>query len=208
MEYTKMPAARLLERLEWPQGKVRMVLDTDTYNEIDDQFALTYALKSPEKIRLESVYAAPFHNNKSTGPEDGMNKSYDEILNILSMLDVPSKNLVYHGSTGYLENIHTPRDSEAVRDLIKRAMKCEDEPIYVVAIGAVTNVASAILTEPKIIEKIVVVWLGGNAIYWPDTKEFNLEQDIYAARVIFDCGVPVIHIPCAGVTTHLITTIP
>ena len=58
---------------------VRMVLDTDTYNEIDDQFAVVYALISPE-LDVQAVYAAPFHNNRSSGPGDGMEKSYEEIL--------------------------------------------------------------------------------------------------------------------------------
>ena len=44
---------------------MRAVLDTDTYNEIDDQFALVQALLSPDRITLEAVYAAPFHNSQS-----------------------------------------------------------------------------------------------------------------------------------------------
>ena len=55
-----------------------MVLDTDTYNEIDDQFALVYALLCPEKLNVEAVYAALFTNDRSTGPGDGMEKSYEE----------------------------------------------------------------------------------------------------------------------------------
>ena len=84
----------------------------------------------------------------------------------------------------------------------------EDDPLYVVAIGAITNVAAAILLEPAIIEKIVVVWLGGHAHYWPNTSEFNLRQDINASKLIFDCGVPLIQIPCAGVAYRLTTTVP
>ncbi len=34
-------------------------------NEVDDQFALAYAIKSSDKLNLEAVYAAPFHNNRS-----------------------------------------------------------------------------------------------------------------------------------------------
>jgi len=48
-----------------------MVLDTDTYNEVDDQFAVVYALRSPERLRVEALYAAPFHNDRSSGPADG-----------------------------------------------------------------------------------------------------------------------------------------
>jgi purine nucleosidase len=81
-----------------------------------------------------------------------------------------------------------------------------DEPLYAVAIGAITNIASAIALEPKIIEKIVVLWLGGHALHWPHTREFNLNQDKPAARVIFDSGVPVVLFPCRGVVDRLATT--
>lgn len=208
MDFPKLAAEELVKRLNPPKGKVRMVLDTDTYNEIDDQFALAYAIKSSERLKVEAIYAAPFHNERSNSPGDGMEKSYEEILRILNMLHIPPKDFVYRGSTSYLKDANTPCESEAARDLVKRAMGCEDELLYVVAIGAITNVASAILMEPQIINKIVVVWLGGNALFWPHTWEFNLQQDIHASRLIFDCGVPVIQIPCAGVTTHLLTTIP
>ena len=72
---------------------------------------------------------------------------------------------------------------------------------------SIPNIASAILIEPKIVEKIVVVWLGGNALHWPHTVEFNLAGDVLAARLVLDCGVPLVLIPCAGVTTHLRTTV-
>jgi purine nucleosidase len=71
---TLSPAERLA-CLEPPTGRVRAVLDTDTFNEIDDQFALVYALLAPERIRLEAVYAAPFDNERANGPADGMQQS-------------------------------------------------------------------------------------------------------------------------------------
>jgi inosine-uridine nucleoside N-ribohydrolase len=92
-------------------------------------------------------------------------------------------------------------------DLVQRAMDGSDAPLYVVAIGAITNIASAILIEPGIIENIVVVWLGGNALHWPSSREFNLMQDPLASKLVFDCGVPLIQVPCLGVTTHLMTTV-
>jgi inosine-uridine nucleoside N-ribohydrolase len=102
-----------------------------------------------------------------------------------------------------------PHRSEAALDLIAKAMDAShDAPLYVVAIGAITNVASAILIDPRILDRIVVVWLGGHALHWPHTKEFNLRQDVLASRLIFDCGVPLVHIPCNGVTSHLHTTVP
>jgi purine nucleosidase len=207
MEFPKLTTQFLINRLELPSGKINIVLDTDTFNEIDDQFALMYALRSPERLNVQAVYAAPFFNDRAKDPGDGMEKSYEEIYRVLDRMHIkPAEGFVLKGSTRYLESLETPCDSEAVRDLIKRAMTAV-EPLYVVAIGAITNIASAILIEPRIIEKIVVVWLGGHALYWPHTREFNLEQDVLAARVIFDCGVPVVQIPCDNVVTHLATTI-
>lgn len=56
-----------------------------------------------------------------------------------------------------------------------------EKPLYVVAIGAITNVASALLMRPEIKDRMVLVWLGGNSLEWPDNKEFNLFQDVAAA---------------------------
>lgn len=195
----------LEQRLRPPARRIRMVLDTDTYNEIDDQFAVVYALRSSEKLGVEALYAAPFLNDRSTGPGDGMEKSYDEILRLLERLHISPEGFVFRGSTAYLGE--RPEPSPAALDLVQRALAAPDEdPLYVVAIGAITNVASALLIEPEIIRKIVVVWLGGNPPSLPNTVEFNLKQDVPAARVIFDNGVPFVHVPCLGVASHLLTT--
>lgn len=208
MDFPKVPESTRLERLQFPTGKVNIVLDTDTYNEIDDQYAVVHALLSPERIEVEALYAAPFFNHKSESPADGMEKSYEEILRLLDRLDVDPEGFVFRGSTGKLADYDHPYRSAAALDLVERAMTTQAKPLYVVAIGALTNIASAILIEPQIIDRVVVVWLGGNAFHWPHTREFNLVQDILAARLLFDCGVPLVQIPCSGVTTHLRTTVP
>lgn len=53
-----------------------MVLDTDTYNEIDDQFALAYALLSGDRVDVEAIYAAPYYNDRSIEWKRVMKKSY------------------------------------------------------------------------------------------------------------------------------------
>jgi purine nucleosidase len=206
MNFPKLSDSTRLEKLQPPDGKVMMVIDTDTYNEIDDQFAVVHALLSPEKLSVEGIYAAPFFNHRSTSPGNGMQMSYDEILRLLDRLDIDPQGLAYRGSNGFLADYDHPYSSNAVSDLIERAMQSK-EPLYVVAIGALTNIASAILIEPKIIEKIVLVWLGGTAMHWPNANEFNLMGDVLASRLVLDCGVPLVLIPCAGVTTHLRTTV-
>ena len=77
----------LLHRLQYPLGTVDVVLDTDTYNEIDDQFALAYLILHNEKLRLQAIYAAPFSNEKAPGgPAEGMQLSRDEILHIIDLM--------------------------------------------------------------------------------------------------------------------------
>lgn len=199
--------SKRIEMLQPPKGRVRMVLDTDTYNEIDDQFAVVHALLSPEELSVEGIYAAPFHNNRSKNAGDGMEKSYEEILRLLAFLNVESDGLVYRGSTSFFSNSETPIKSEAATHMIEQAMSKSDEPLYVVAVGAITNVASAILIAPEIIKNIVVVWLGGNPLYWNHTREFNLAQDIISAQIVLDSRVPFIHLPARGVVSHLLTTV-
>ncbi|MCJ7736093.1 MAG: nucleoside hydrolase [Anaerolineae bacterium] len=203
-----LPEERLA-RLKPPRGPVKMVLDTDTYNEIDDQFALAYALLSPG-ITVEAVYAAPFHNSRSTGPADGMEKSYQEILRVLDRLNVVGEVLVFRGSDRYLPSASEPVCSPATEHLVELALSYLDEPLYVATIGCITNIASAILIEPAIIKNIVIIWLGGDPCSWPrpNARAFNLVQDTAAAQVIFDSGAPLVHMPCKNVSEHLRSTLP
>jgi inosine-uridine nucleoside N-ribohydrolase len=202
------PALRL-RRLTPPEEPVEIVLDTDTYNEIDDQFALAYALLSPERISTRAIYAAPFQNARSTSPGDGMEKSYEEIVRVIERLGLSPGDRVFRGSDRFLPGPEVPVESPAARDLVERALRQPAErPLYVVAIGAITNVASALLMDPSIGQRIVVVWLCGQPHGWPSAVEFNLSQDVAASRILFDGGVPLVHIPCTNVAEHLRTTVP
>ena len=189
-----------INNLSLPNGKIDVVLDTDAYNEIDDQFAIAYLLKSSEKLNTVALYAAPFLNERSKSAADGMEKSYNEILKVLNLIG--EKKEVYKGSTAFLADEQTPIISDAAHDLAKRALDYSPQnPLYVVAIGAITNIASAILLEKKVAENTVVIWLGSNATHYHDTKEFNLKQDIAAARAVISSGVPFVMLPCMGVVS-------
>lgn len=202
--------AKLILRLRKPVGKADVVIDTDTYNEIDDQFALAYLIRSDEKLNLKAIYAAPFFNHKSSGPADGMEKSYQEILRVLTLMEREDlKDVVFRGSTQYMPSEDEPVISDAAKDLAARAMEyTEDNPLYVIAIGAITNVASALLLKPEIKDRIVLIWLGGNALHWPHNKEFNLYQDVAGARIVFGCQVPLVQLPCMGVVSAFTTSGP
>lgn len=189
--------------------KLDMILDTDTFNEVDDQFALAYALCSKERLNVEAVYAAPFLNQTVSSPAEGMKKSHAEILRLLAKMHLSGKVNVFEGSESFLPSGDVAVESPAARDLVKRAKAHSPEnPLYAVCIAAATDIASAILLEPSIIKNMVIIWLGGNPMHWCTAREFNLSQDIAAARILFDCGAALVHIPAMGVSSHLLTTLP
>ena len=199
------------KNLDVPCGRVDALLDTDAYNEIDDQFAIAYMLLKSDRINTLGICAAPFLNEKSVSAADGMKKSYDEILKILTLMkreDMKSK--TYLGSESFLPDEKTPVVSEAAEYIVSEARRHSPEsPLYVVAIGAITNVASAILIDPVAMrENTVIVWLGGTAHSYPDTLEFNMRQDVAAARVLFSCGAPIVQLPCQGVVSEFVTNGP
>lgn len=191
----------MLLNLEVPKHPVDVVLDTDAYNEIDDQFAIAYLIRNSHKLHIKAIYAAPFYNCKSESAEDGMEKSFNEILKILDLMN--EKINVFKGSTEFLPDENTYVDSEAARNLVQLAHNYSPEnPLYVIAIGAITNIASALIMERGISENIVVVWLGGHALHYHNTREFNMVQDIAAARVVMGCDAPIVQLPCMGVVSE------
>ena len=204
-----MTQEQFFKNLTVPTGKVDVVIDTDAYNEIDDQFAICYMIKSAHKINMKGICAAPFLNDRSVSAADGMKKSYDEIFKLLTLAEREDlKQIVYKGSEEYLKDETTPVESEAADFMARLADEYSPEnPLYIVAIGAITNVASAILKNPNMKENCVVIWLGGHAKHMPYAAcEFNMRQDIAAARVVFGSGVPLVQLPCSGVVDHFSTS--
>ena len=114
---------------------------------------------------------------------------------------------VYRGSTTYLADEKTPVSSDAASFLASLSEQYSPEnPLYIVAIGAITNVASALLLSPEMKERVVIVWLGGHAHHMQDTGEFNMKQDVAGARIVFGCGVPLVQLPCGGVVDSFYAT--
>ncbi|HUX21364.1 MAG TPA: nucleoside hydrolase [Spirochaetia bacterium] len=208
LHFSRPQDEQLLAALAQPDGEASVVFDTDAFNEIDDQYAIAYGALAPN-LKIEAVYAAPFHNKRSEGPEDGMEKSHAEVVRLRDMLAGIDKRIdfpVRKGARAFLESDDEPVLSEAVDDLVERAMSRKEGRLFVVAIAAPTNIASALLAEPRIRDKIVVLWLGGQPYYWHTAWEFNLKQDPAASQILFDSGVPLVHVPCKNVAEHLRTT--
>lgn len=195
-----MTNEQYLKNLEVPCDVVDAILDTDAFNEIDDQYAISQMMLRTDRINLKAILAAPFLNPHSSSPKDGMEKSYDEILKLLSLLGRDDfKDKVYKGSETFLTSEKTPVISDAAKYIVDLAKQYSPEkPLYVVAIAAITNIASALLLDPSIAENIVIVWLGGHSREFTHTKEFNLWQDVAAARIVMGCGAPFIQLPCNG----------
>ena len=187
------------------------MIDTDTANEIDDQFALAWALLAPEALRVQAVYAAPFsfaHRRASLpdapadappfcAPAVGMERSLGEIERVFALLDQASAGRVFAGARGYLRSARTPQPSAAAEHLVALARAWQQpQPLYVLALGCVTNLASALLMAPEIAARIVVVWTSGFPSHAPHRNDsFNLEQDAAATRVLLASGVPLVYLP-------------
>ncbi|MDO8905362.1 nucleoside hydrolase [Hydrogenophaga sp.] len=217
------------QRLAPPAGPVRVVIDTDAANEIDDQFAIAWAMCRPDRLRVAGLYAAPFsfaHRRSIlplasaddpafAPPGVGMARSFDEIHRVLDLLGDPvsvaAKAQVCRGSEGYLSGPGQPLHSAAVDHLIATAREhaADGPPLYVMALGCVTNIASALMLAPDLIDRIVVVWTSGYPSHapWPNTS-LNLEQDLWASQWLFDCGVPLVYLPGYHVGAQLRLSLP
>lgn len=258
--FPKLSDEFMRARLALPKPNPRVVIDTDTANEIDDQFALAWAILSQDQLRLEAVYAEPFsfshrmiemqrakaaRDNPATAseadlelaehyagmlayyekrgwdpatldlppfapPEVGVERSYEEIKVVFEKMNEPIDGRVFRGSAGYLRSKDQPIHSESADDLVRRAMASpDDDPLYVVAIGAVTNIASALLIEPEIIRKIVVVWTSGfPSTSWRTNYSLNMEEDMLASQILLDSGVPHVYLPGFHVGAQLRLSLP
>ena len=181
--------------------KINVILDTDIYNECDDQFALSYLIKSQDKFNIEAITVAPYsHKTKNVSVKEGQELSYNEILKICKWLNFDTTNKVFKGSMDYIQNRYT-ENNPAVNKIIEIALK--NRKTYILAIGAITNVALAIKKEPKIINKIEIIWLGGNELGYKDNLEYNFRQDIQAVREVFESKVKLTILPCKNVVSDL-----
>jgi len=181
-----------------------VILDTDTYNECDDQFALAYLLKNQNIFNIEAITIAPYSYQKPVvTPKDSIINSYNEAVKICKWLNFDT-NKIYKGSTDYIVNDYVERN-EAVDKIIEIALK--NNKTSIMAIGALTNVALAIKMEPKIIDKIEIVWLGGHSLLQDNNLEYNFKQDIEAVRTVFASKVKLTIIPCKNVASNLRTTV-
>ena len=187
-----------------------VVIDSDVYNECDDLWALSYLLGSEEEVNIKGIYIAPFLNYRANTVDESIDKSYEACIKLLKLAGKEKyKSLVFKGARRFMGKDMQAVPSPAVTHLIKEASEhTREDPLYVIEIAAITNVASALMLAPQIAKKIEVVWLGCHAYSWIDQNEFNLQGDIVASNIILKSGVKLTLLPCMGVVSEFLSTEP
>lgn len=166
------------------EQKLRVIIDADAHNEIDDVWAIALALLSPERLHIEGFVAANYDNdNEGAGPRS-IATSAATIHTLLEKSGRAGTIPVKLGSPPMRYQFE-PSPSEGVDFIVQHAMASSPEdPLWIIGLGAATDIASAYLTEPRIAERVVVFWHGRTE--WPQkATNFNVHGDVRAARVLF-----------------------
>ena len=199
-----MKRKELLSRmgLRLPMDRqIRVVVSSDVKNEADDPFAIVHTLLTP-MFDVRAVIAAHFES-KAPGTETTMERSYQELLKLMKAVDIEDVPAL-RGCTAPLKSEEEAPVSEGVKFLIKEALRDDPRPLYVTVLGAMTDVAAAMIRCPEIAERLTVVWIGGGP-YPGGWQEFNLSQDIPAVRIVLASKADVWQIPVTTYCTMEVT---
>lgn len=187
---------------------MRVLIDTDPG--IDDAIAILLALASPE---LDVRGITVVHGNV---PVEACTLNALKVLDLVGRRDVP----VVTGAAAPL--VRPPRHAETVHGpdglgglfpppddarpfaadaaaFIAGALEETDEPTTLISLGPLTNVATAILATPGVIERLERIVSMGGAIRREGNvtpaAEFNIFADPEAAAIVFRSGVPITLVP-------------
>lgn len=170
------------------QKQKRIIVDTDAACEADDPFAIAHALMC-KSFDVRAITAIHFASPGS------MEQSHGEIVRVLEAMDLSVPAL--RGQEGPFQDGESGPLSEASRFIIDEAMKQDSKPLFILCLGAITNVAAALKARPEIAERMTVVWIGGHGF---DSKninhrEYNAGNDVEAVNVVLDSPVTLWIIP-------------
>lgn len=192
--------------------KNKIIIDTDPG--VDDAVALFMAMADADTDIL-GITAV----NGNVPVEQGeynarriCNFAWHSGIKVFKGCDRPLKRSVVnaewvHGKDGlagldFGEPTYKGESTPAVDFIIDTIMKSTEREVSIIAIGPLTNIATAFLKEPKIISRIreLVVMAGafcedgprGNSTPY---AEFNVYADPHAAEIVFDLGQRITVIP-------------
>ncbi|MFB9950255.1 nucleoside hydrolase [Rhizobium puerariae] len=181
----------------------RIILDCDPG--VDDALALMLALAAPEKIDLAGVttVAGNVPLESTTGNARGL-------LALAGRADIPvhagcarplmravGHRSIMHGTEGLggvrLEPDTVPLGSAHAVDFIIDTVMANPSAITLCPIGPLTNMALAMVKEPRLADNIrEIVFMGGAAFGPGNTTaaaEFNIYVDPHAAHIVLSSGV-------------------
>lgn len=167
----------------WPPPQtIRAIIDTDIDTEIDDQYALAAALGFPERIKIQGFIGTHYGDQ---GGADATRRSVAEVHKMLELAGMKDRFPVKSGADPFQYRDHIP-SSDGVDFIVERARaSTPDDPVWLIVLGPATNAAAALLKDPSIADKLVVLWHGRTQ--WPlRAWNFNAYNDILAARLLFD----------------------
>jgi purine nucleosidase len=173
----------------------RLIVNTDAKNEADDQFAIVHALLS-KSVDLVGIIPAHFGTRRTT---ESLAESREEVDLLLRLMDLTGTVEIADGAPAALPDASTPVDSPGARMILRAAQ--EPGPLFVIFLGPLTDMASALLLEPTLAQNpdLTVVWVGGgpyDGVHLGERYgEFNLSNDVAAANQVLQSGVTVWQIP-------------
>jgi len=176
--------------------KRRVIVNTDAKNEADDQFAVVHALLSPT-FDIRGLIPAHFGARRT---DRSMLESREEIHLLLNFLGMTDAVPVANGAAAGIPDEQTPVDSPGAQLIVSESkLATEGDPLFVSFLGPLTDMASAILLDPEIVNReVIVIWIGGPSYREYNSYpgiEFNLSNDIAAANVVFGSGITVWQVP-------------
>ncbi len=180
-------------------GSMRVIISSDVANEADDPFAIAHALLTPA-FDVRGIIAA--HYGEAGSSARSAELAHD-LLRSMPGVSVP----VMEGCPVPLDGLvgGSAAETVTVRRLIEEALADDGRPLYVLALGSLTDVACALRVEPAIASRMTVVWVGGGR-YPQGSHEANLARDLTAAREVFASPVELWQIP-SGAYKQLVVSV-